>query len=281
MQVKVIDFNSENASLEFAAGLHEIGFAVVANHPISQVLIDQAYADWYAFFRGDEKMKNEFLFDSKTHDGYVSTELSETAKGNTVKDLKEFYHYYPGKRCPKQCAKVTEALEAQMESLAKTLLSWVEKHSPEAVKANYSMPLSEMIKNSDHTLLRLIHYPPLTGNEPEGAVRAAAHEDINLLTVLPAATAEGLQVQDNEGNWLDVPVNSGWIVVNIGDMLAEASNHYFPSTSHRVINPTGESAKEPRLSMPLFLHPRDEVKLSDRHTAGSYRAERFAELGLD
>lgn len=281
MQVKVIDFQSANAPAEFTEGLREIGFAVIANHPIAQQLIDQAYADWYAFFRSSEAVKNEFTFNAKTHEGYVSTELSETAKGHDKKDLKEFYHYYSGGRCPAGCADVTEHLSKEMKQLAEVLLGWVEANSPEEVKKNFSMPLPEMIKDSHHTLLRLIHYPPLTGHEPDDAVRAAAHGDINLLTVLPAATAEGLQVKDQDGNWLDVPVNPGWIVINIGDMLQEASGHYFPSTLHRVTNPTGEAARESRLSMPLFLHPRDEVVLSDRHTAASYRAERFAELGLD
>jgi len=280
MSIKVIDYTSKNAPAEFAAGLHEIGFAVLSHHSIPQTLIDKAYEDWYAFFKSGDKAA--YAFDPIAHDGYISKELSETAKGYDKKDIKEFYHYFPGSsRCPTSCQPVTEQLAFAMRTLAETLLSWIEANAPLAVKLRFSMPLTEMIKESEHTLFRLIHYPPLTGNEPEGAVRAAAHGDINLLTVLPAATAEGLQVKDKMGNWLDVPVNPGWIVVNIGDMLSEASGHYYPSTLHRVINPTGEAAKASRLSMPLFLHPRPEVKLSDRYTADSYRAERFAELGLD
>ena len=278
MQVRVIDYQSENAAAEFAQGLHEIGFAVLSNHPVPQHLIDQAYEDWYAFFKSDQK--EQYAFDPMTHDGYVSTELSETAKGFEIKDIKEFYHYFPGGRCPDTCMPNTAELAAAMKNMAETLLGWIEKNAPEDVQAKLLMPLSEMIENSEHTLLRLIHYPPLTGHEPEGAVRAAEHGDINLLTVLPAATAEGLQVKGTEGEWLDVPVNPGWIVINIGDMLAEASGHYYPSTLHRVTNPVGEAAKQSRLSLPLFLHPRDEVRLSDRYTAGAYRKERFDELGL-
>lgn len=278
MKVRVIDFKSPTAPADFTAGLKEIGFAVISNHPISQALINHAYDVWYQFFKSDEK--KQFEFDKKTHDGYVSRELSETAKGYDVKDIKEFYHYYPHGRCPESCRDVSSKLAAALTDMASTLLGWVENNSPQVVRDKFSMPLSDMIKDSNRTLLRLIHYPPLTGNEPKGAVRAAAHEDINLLTLLPAATAEGLQVKDTQGDWLDVPINPGWIIVNVGDMLQECSGHYFPSTPHRVLNPVGEAAKKSRLSMPLFLHPRDEVILSPRYTAASYCAERFKELGL-
>lgn len=278
MQVRIIDFQSPTAGKDFANGLKEIGFAVIKNHPISNQLIDEAYALWYDFFKSQEK--HDYTFDKTTHEGYVSTELSETAKGCKVKDLKEFYHYYPGKRCPKKCEATTFELATQLKMMAAQLLQWVDENAPEDVRAKFSMPLPDMIKDSEHTLFRLIHYPPLTGNEPADAVRAAAHGDINMLTLLPAATAEGLQVKDANGNWLDVPINPGWIIVNVGDMLQECTKDYYPSTLHRVLNPTGEAAKQSRLSMPLFLHPREEVVLSERHTAGSYREERFREIGL-
>jgi isopenicillin N synthase-like dioxygenase len=165
--------------------------------------------------------------------------------------------------------------------MASTLLQWVDENSSAEVRGKFSMPLPEMIKDSQNTMFRLIHYPPLTGDEPVGALRAAAHEDINLLTLLPAATASGLQVKNVQGNWLDVPINPNWIIVNAGDMLQECSGHYYKSTSHRVLNPTGEGAKKSRLSMPLFLHPRDEVVLSNQHTRLSYFQERMKELGLE
>lgn len=279
MKVRVIDFNSPTAPADFTAGLKEIGFAVVSNHPVSPTLINHAYDVWHQFFKSDEK--NLFAFDKKTHDGYVSTELSETAKGYGVKDIKEFYHYYfPHGRCPESCRDVSSQLAFELTDMASTLLGWIEANSPDAVKAQFSIPLSDMIVDSKKNLFRLIHYPPLTGHEQKDAIRAAAHEDINLITLLPAATAEGLQVKDAEGNWLDVPINPGWIIVNVGDMLQECSGHYYPSTSHRVLNPVGEAAKKSRLSMPLFLHPRDDVVLSSRYTAVSYHQERLKELGL-
>ena len=167
-----------------------------------------------------------------------------------------------------------------VSSLAAQLLDWVEQFSPEVIAAGYSEPLSQMIKNTPNTLLRILHYPPFTGSEAKGALRAAAHEDINLLTILPAANEPGLQVQDSDGEWLDVPADFGHLIINIGDMLQEASAGYFPSASHRVINPTGKNANKSRISLPLFLHPRDEVKLSKRHTQKSYLLECLKELGV-
>jgi len=140
--------------------------------------------------------------------------------------------------------------------------------------------LSSMIKDTPNTLLRILHYPPLTGDEEAGAIRAAAHEDINLLTILPAANEPGLQVQCQDGSWINVPSDFGNLIINIGDMLQEASGGYFPSTTHRVINPTGKASTKSRISLPLFLHPCSDVKLSDQHTQASYLLERLRELGV-
>lgn len=276
--LEVIDCRSDNASKEFSQSLEEIGFAVIANHGVSQELIEQAYADWEQFFAGVDKFN--FQFDPKTHDGYIGLDLSETAKGHELKDIKEFFHYYPWGRVPENLKDITANLYVTLNQLASKLLLWVEQALPQAVRQQLSMPLSDMIKGSKHTLLRIINYPPLNGDEPAGAVRAAAHEDINLLTVLPAATAEGLEVKDKSDRWLPVPVRRDWIIINSGDMLAECTQNFFTATSHRVVNPVGEKARVARLAMPLFLHPCPEVKLSNRHTAESYRQERFQELGL-
>ena len=137
-----------------------------------------------------------------------------------------------------------------------------------------------MVEASSRTLLRVLHYPPMTGTEEVGAIRAAAHEDINMLTVLPAANEPGLQVLTQDGSWLDVPSDFGNIIINIGDMLQEASGGYFPSTTHRVINPEGADMTKARVSLPLFLHPKAEVVLSERYTADEYLTERLRELGV-
>ena len=134
--------------------------------------------------------------------------------------------------------------------------------------------------NRPDIIQRQGNYPPLKGDEEVDAIRAAAHEDINLITILPAANEPGLQVQAKDGSWIEVPCDFGNLIVNIGDMLQEASGGYFPSTTHRVVNPDGADMTKSRISLPLFLHPRPDVVLSERHTAGSYLQERLRELGV-
>lgn len=278
MQVKVVDYRAADAAEQFTRSLHETGFGVLVNHPLQQALVEKIYADWLAFFNGSDKQG--YAFSAATQDGYFSTEISETAKGHTQKDIKEYFHVYPWGRIPPQLK--TDALDyyAQANRLAQQLLSWVQQHTPAEIAAGYSEPLSQMIEGSRLTLLRVLRYPPLTGQEPAGSLRAAPHGDINLLTILPAANEPGLQVLSKDGQWLDVPSDFGMLIINIGDMLQEASQGYYPSTQHRVVNPTGEGAKKSRVSLPLFLHPREEVVLSRRYTAHSYLEERLRELGV-
>lgn len=278
MKLVAVDFHADNAQQLFVESLHQTGFGVLKNHPIQQAMVDAIYKNWQAFFDGEEKQ--QYLFNKDTQDGYFPPSVSETAKGHKVKDIKEYFHYYPWGRCPDALRQQLADYYQAANALAATLLSWVEKHSPTEVSARYSQPLSSMIENSDKTLLRVLHYPPLTGGEEPSAIRAAAHEDINLLTILPAANEPGLQVKSKTGEWLDVPCDFGNLIVNIGDMLQEASGGYFPSTTHRVINPMGADQSRSRISLPLFLHPRPDVVLSDRHTADSYLTERLRELGV-
>ncbi len=276
MHLPVVDFTSSTAPQEFCKSLHETGFGVLKNHPLSQELVESIYAEWLGFFKTEAKSK--YPHDPAKHDGYFSPTVSETAKNFTKKDLKEFFHIYPWGRYPNEVSDAAKRYYAQGAALAATLLNWVEDNSPTEVKAKYSMPLPAMIDGSDHTLLRVLHYPPLRGDEEPDAVRAAAHGDINLLTILPAATEPGLQVLGKDGAWHDVPCDFGLLIVNIGDMLAEASGGYYPSTVHRVLNPTGEGASKSRISLPLFLHPRREVVLSERYTVEKYFNERMEEL---
>ncbi len=276
LSIPVVDYRSADAPRAFCQSLVQTGFAVLANHPLQQSLVQNIYDEWLVFFKSG--VASHYPFSTERFDGYFSTQISETAKGNAVKDYKEFYHYYPWGRYPQEVSDAAKRYYQAANELAAKLLQWVEDQSPAPVKARYSQPLPRMIDGSDQTLLRVLHYPPLTGNEAPGSVRAAAHEDINLLTLLPAATEPGLQVKTADGNWLDVPCDFGLLIVNTGDMLQEASGHHYPSTSHRVLNPTGEGAKKSRVSLPLFLHPRPDVVLSDRYTAGSYLQERLREL---
>ena len=128
--------------------------------------------------------------------------------------------------------------------------------------------------------MRIIHYPPIESKIKGDSIRAGAHGDINLITVLPASSHSGLQVQSKSGKWIDVKCEPEWLVINTGDMLNECSGGYYPSTIHRVINPKGEATKLPRFTMPVFLHPRDEVILSDKYTARNFLDERLIEIGL-
>lgn len=276
INLPVVDFQSADAAQNFCRSLHETGFAVLKNHPLDQSQVEGIYAEWLAFFQSEAK--HLYPQDPQRLDGYFSTAVSETAKNHQQKDVKEFFHIYPWGRYPTEVSDAAQRYYASGSALAATLLGWVEAHTPEHIRAGYSMALPAMLQGSDNTLLRVLHYPPLSGHEAPGAMRAAAHGDINLLTLLPAATEPGLQVLGKDGAWHDVPCDFGLLIVNIGDMLEEASGGYYPSTVHRVLNPVGEAARKSRVSLPLFLHPRRDVVLSKRHTVGSYFDERMREL---
>ena len=276
MKFSIIDYRSPTAGQEFSQSLHETGFGVLSHHPLQQDMVSGIYAEWLAFFHSDAK--HAYPQDPVKLDGYFSPAVSETAKNHSQRDLKEFFHIYPWGRYPSEVSNAARQYYAAGKALAVQLLQWVEENSPPDVKAGYAMPLPEMLEGSEHTLLRVLHYPPLLCEEAPGALRAAAHGDINLLTILPAATEPGLQVLGQDLHWHDVPCDFGLLIVNIGDMLAEASQQFYPSTVHRVLNPTGVHRLKPRVSMPLFLHPRREVRLSERYTVGSYFEERMREL---
>ena len=276
LDILTINYNDSDADRLFEKSLKNTGFAVIKDHPIDKDLIGEVYKEWENYFSSESK--NDYMFDEVKQDGYFPY-LTENAKGSTAKDLKEFYHIYEWGRKPHMIGPKTMFLYRELTNVASTLLSWIQKNSPENVSKLFSVPLKDMIYKSQYNLLRIIHYPPLSGNEDLNSIRAAAHEDINLLTVLVAGSQPGLQVLDNNESWLDVTTDKNTIVINSGDMLNMASDNYYPSTTHRVINPDPHSNVS-RYSMPLFLHPRDEVVLNENYTAGSYLQERLEEIGL-
>lgn len=279
MYVKAVDYNSSQASQDFAASLKETGFAILRNHPISQKLVDTVYQDWKEFFAKESKFDYRFDPQSTRQSGYFPFK-SENAKGYSTKDLKEFYHYRDENDLPHEMGSSTQVLLNAFLPLGQEMMQWIEKALPADLVNGLSMPLHKMIEKSDMSLIRILHYPPIRDEEEENAVRAAAHEDIDLLTILPAATATGLQVLDRAGNWHEVQCDYGTLIVNGGDMLQEATKGYYKSTTHRVVNPAGDLAKQSRYSLPLFLHPRREVRLSETHTAESFLAQRLREIGL-
>jgi isopenicillin N synthase-like dioxygenase len=279
MNVQKVDFSSPTAPQDFARSLQHTGFAVLTHHPIPWSEIEAVYAEWEAFFLSDAC--EQYPFDPALQDGYVSPKLSETAKGAKYKDLKSFYHlYFPQGRYPKEISPRTRELFHQMFELGKTLLNWLDDYMPADIRARLKCPLREMVDVS-RTLFRILYYPAFQGNEEKGAIRAEAHSDINLITLLPAATQKGLQVQTMDGNWEDVPLDPKSFIINIGDMLQEASGKFYRSTPHRVINPEGSATQKARMTMPMFVHPKANAYLSEQYPAADlYLKERLMELGL-
>lgn len=274
-----VDFTSDEAPERLAQSIRETGFAVITEHPIPWELVASTYEEWASFFASEVKHAYPFQEAVEGQWGYFPFR-SENAKDSGLKDLKEFYHVYKWAPLPAGVSENTRALHSELERLAGTILGWIEDNTPTGIRTGFSEPLREMIEGSQRTLFRILHYPPIVEDAEPGAVRSAAHEDINLLTLLPAGTAPGLQVLDTSGSWHEVACDPAAIIVNAGDMLQMASGGFYRSTTHRVVNPVGDASREPRYSMPLFLHPRPEVRLSSSHTAGTYLDERLREIGL-
>ncbi len=275
-EIQTLSYTSPEAPAAFTRSLRETGFAVLTDHPIGPERIAEAYAEWGRFFNSDAK--NEYLVNPETQDGYFPFR-SENAKDAKAKDLKEFYHVYPEGRVPGDLEASTRALYDDLVAIGATLLGWIQENTPAEVTARFSEPLPQMLAGSKQSLLRILHYPPLDQPPEPGAVRAAAHGDINLITVLLAGSAPGLEARDTAGNWHGVPCDPGMIAINCGDMLEMASGGYFPSTVHRVVNPQ-KTATDARFSMPMFLHPRPEVLLKEGTTAEDFLQERLREIGL-
>ena len=286
MNVQTVDFTASNASEMLAQSLHETGFAVLTNHPISSDRIASAYTAWSGFF--SDESKNDWLFDPDNQDGYFPFK-SENAKGAKQKDLKEFYHVYSWGRVPDNINELTRTLYQDLVNLGQTLLGWLDDQTPNDVKAGMTSSLSDMMNQSTQSLFRILHYPPVSDDVETDAIRAAAHEDINLITLLPAGSRPGLQAMDRNGDWHDVSCDPGMITINNGDMLSLATDDYFPSTTHRVVNPdigpdikpdTSDDANVSRYSMPMFLHPRNDAPLKPNFTADIFLQQRLKEIGL-
>ena len=275
MDILNIDYTSARAPVLLCDSLKETGFAVLNHHPIGFELIEKAYQQWRHFFNSEDK--HRYLYERSTQNGYFPFR-TEKAKDQEISDLKEFYHFYPWGRVPEETKEISLAICHALTQLAQELLQWIEDHLPHEIIRKLSMPLKDMIKESPNTLLRILHYPPLMQSRNERAVRAAPHEDINLITLLPAATAPGLEVLDLKGNWHAVSCDPGSIVVNVGDMLQLCTEYYYRSTTHRVVNPVHAEENVSRFSMPLFLHPHPEVCLSPGCKAGDYLQQRLKKI---
>ena len=275
-ELPLIDYNASDAPEAFFESLKQYGFATLISHPLDMTRVDRIYRAWRAHFAVG--VATEFVMDPIRQDGYFALDQAESAKGQEIRDYKEYFQFYQWGRCPSH---LKPDLEVHFEDCLKfstTLLRWVAQQLPSDIVSRLSMPLESMIENSAQTMLRVLHYPPVeSGIE---LPRAAAHEDINLLTILPASDGPGLELQLSDGEWIEVVNRPSQVVVNIGDMLQEATESFLRSTTHRVTTPNKVQAASGRMSLPLFLHPRPEVTLSSRYTADSYLGERLQELGV-
>lgn len=282
--------------------LTHTGFVKVKGHRVKPETVAAAYRDIQAFFALPEATKLKYKVEGTGGARGYTSFGEEHAKDNPVGDLKEFWHVGqdnpPGGRFegdfmpnlwPSEIPTFKAAaldLYTALEDCAGTLL--------EAIALYLGLPqrhLADMIVGGN-SVFRLIHYPALKDRYIEGGVRSSAHEDINLITLLPAATDSGLQLMDREGKWHAVDAEPGEIVADAGDMLSRHVNLKIPSTTHRVVNPDSPDAV--RYSMPFFCHPRPEVvldcpasllgpgerKLFEPITAHDFLMQRLREIGL-
>ena len=288
---------------ELGKAFEEIGFVAVKNHGLNDALCAELYAQVKGFFTLSKEEKEAYEIEGLAGQrGYVSFG-KEHAKNKNEGDLKEFWHFgqtvedndpikeeYPDNVQVNELPKfntVGKEVYQKLEATGREMLRAIALHLN--LDENY---FDAKIHNGN-SILRPIHYPPIT-HEPKDAVRAAEHEDINLITLLMGASADGLQVLNKSGEWISVTALPDQIVVNVGDMLQRLTNNKLKSTTHRVVNPPREKWGTSRYSIPFFLHPRSEVSLNclpscisesnpknfSDITAGEYLEQRIIELGL-
>ncbi|MEL6367002.1 MAG: 2OG-Fe(II) oxygenase family protein [Pseudomonadota bacterium] len=276
--IRTVDYAAPNAAKEFTSSIAESGFAVLQNHPLSGDRLQRMYAGWKAFFDSKEKHNYQVKDLTKENEqyGYFGPDIAETAVGFEQQDIKEYFHADFDMPFPDGLEADARSHCEDAQALAKQLLDWLDAAIPEDCRQAEGVVWSDAL-SWDDSLLRILHYPPLKGDEPAGSVRAAAHEDINFITLLPVADQPGLQVRTLEGDWLDLEGRQGDLIINTGDMLQEISGGYLPSTTHRVVNPAGQHENISRISIPFFLHPSRETRLSTRYTAGEYLRDRILE----
>lgn len=298
---------SESDRLDFVNQLgqafHEFGFVGVVNHGIPKTLVDDFYTSAKSFFAMEVDTKRKYEDPALAGQRGYTSFGKEHAKQSEVADLKEFYQIgqevaddHPKKAEYPNNIRVDE--KPEFMQLGMDLYKSFEKSGASLLRAiAIYLELGEHYfdqKIEDgNSILRAIHYPPIR-EEPNSAIRAEQHEDINLITLLVGASAGGLQLLNKQDEWLSIIPGENEIVVNVGDMLQRLTNNYLKSTTHRVVNPPREEWHKPRLSIPFFLHPKSEMDLTCLEkcvteespkayspiTAGDYLNERLREIGL-
>ncbi|MGB7394888.1 MAG: 2-oxoglutarate and iron-dependent oxygenase domain-containing protein [Pricia sp.] len=288
---------------KIGAAFENIGFVALSGHFLSEELVDKLYAEIKKFFDLPQETKDKYEIEGIGGQRGSTSFGKEHAKGRKEGDLKEFWHFgqyvegnpeleeeYPSN------VEVTELPEfnevgreafQMLEKTAKYVLRALALHLE--LEENY---FDEYIRNGN-SILRPIHYPPIT-EEPKNAERAAAHGDINLITLLMGAHGRGLQVKNHDNDWIDAIARPDELMINVGDMLSRLTNNQLKSTIHKVINPPKKEWDTSRYSIPFFMHPVSEMPLDclencvdndhpkqfEDITAGEYLNERLVELGL-
>ena len=281
----------------------ETGFAVICDHTIAQSIIDEAGQAAKDYFALPKETKHQYADPDNGFQRGHSPFMTENAKGKSEADLKEFWHtgrLLPDNSPYRASMKDTPDVAERPEFTPKTraLYEALDGFGGELLRAvALYLKLDEhwfdKKVNVGNSILRLLHYPPQSSPQPEGSVRAGAHEDINLITLLLGAEEAGLQAKHRSGVWLDVSAPKGAMVINCGDMLQRMTAGILPSTTHRVLNPSPARAKFPRYSTPFFLHLNNDCMISALDscvamggtaepdiTAADYLTERLIEIGL-
>ena len=293
-------------SEDIGKAFNETGFVTITNHGLSKQLIDELYAQVKALFALPENVKAKYEIPELAGQRGYTGKGKETAKGFKTPDLKEFWQIgqtvtdnavlkedYPDNLVVTELPtfnKVTRETYMKLEEAGKHLLRAI------AIYLNLPENYFDNKVHNGNSILRTLHYFPIEDPDsvPPDAVRAGAHEDINLITLLIGASADGLELLTRENKWFPVKAHGEDLVVNVGDMLQRLTNNKLKSTTHRVVNPPRELMKNSRYSVPFFLHPVSDMdltslpstidaehpKLYSDTTAGEYLDERLREIGL-
>ncbi|WP_299436950.1 2-oxoglutarate and iron-dependent oxygenase domain-containing protein [uncultured Aquimarina sp.] len=307
--VDLSDFLSDDPSRkqkfvdEIGKAYEEIGFVALKNHFLSETLVEQLYKEIKNFFALPLEDKQKYEIEGLGGQrGYISFG-KEHAKGKKEGDLKEFWHFgqepdtdanlieeYPPNVIVDELKDFNQTGMEAYRMLEKTGIYVLRAL---AIYIGLDEHYFDHWASNGNSILRPIHYPPIT-SEPKGAVRAGAHGDINLITLLMGASTGGLQVQRKDGEWIDAIPQEDELVINVGDMLERHTNNKLRSTIHKVINPPKEQWDNPRYSIPFFMHPRSDMKLDcleecitednpkqyEDITAGDFLHQRLVEIGL-
>ncbi|MBA4011960.1 MAG: isopenicillin N synthase family oxygenase [Phenylobacterium sp.] len=276
-------------------GLQQYGFIILADHGVGQDLLEHAYAHAEEVFALPYTVKRHYAAGMRGYTPFGT----EHARDSALPDLKEFWQIgrdpapglpaedFPPNVWPAEFPafeRTFSDLFAALDETGRVLLSAL------APKLGLSGDYFDAKVAGGTSILRVLHYPPVPEDAPDGAVRSAAHEDINFITLLVAAKGAGLQLLDRDGSWLPVETAPNNLIVDSGDMLQRLTNGVIPSTTHRVVNPVGPNVS--RYSMPFFMHPASDVSLKclpscegdgakwPEITAGEFLAERLREIGM-